>query len=76
METVAKVANHQKLIGATIRKHRKKARLSQEKLAEKADLHPVHIGEVERGEETVSIAALVGIAKACGVRVRNLVWDL
>ena len=50
--------------------------MSQEKLAEKADLHPVYFGQVERGEQAVSVHALVRIAKALGVRVRNLVEDM
>ncbi len=50
--------------------------MSQEKLAEKADLHPVYIGELERGEEVASVYALIRIAKALGVRVRDLVDEL
>lgn len=50
--------------------------MTQEELAEKADLHPVYVGELERGEEAVSVAALVRIAKALGIRVRDLVEDL
>ena len=67
---------HQKIIGEAIRRCRKRAGLSQERLAEKADLHPVYIGELERGEEAASVHALVRIAKALGVRVRDLVKDL
>ena len=66
-------ARYQKLIGEAIRLYRKKCGLTQEALAEKADLHPVYIGELERGEQTVSIAALMRIAKALRVRVRDLV---
>ena len=50
--------------------------MSQEKLAEKADLHPVYFGQVERGEQAVSVHALVRIAKALGVKVRDLVADV
>jgi transcriptional regulator with XRE-family HTH domain len=50
--------------------------MSQEKLAEKADLHPVYLGQVERGEQTVSVHALMRIANALGVRVRDLVKNL
>ena len=50
--------------------------MSQEKLAEKADLHPVYLGQVERGEQTVSVHALMRIAKSLGVRVRDLVKNL
>lgn len=50
--------------------------LSQEKLAEKADLHPNYVGRVERGEEQVSLTALLRIAKALKTRVAELVKDI
>jgi transcriptional regulator with XRE-family HTH domain len=59
-----------------IRGFRKQAGLSQEKLAEKADLHPVYISTVERGTKTISMDALMRIAKALKVRVRDLVDGL
>lgn len=65
-----------KKIGEAIRKYRNSAKLTQEKLAEKSDLHPVYIGELERGEQTVSIHALMKIAVVLHVRVRDLVHDL
>ena len=40
-----------KILGATIRQHRVEAGMSQEKLAEKAELHPVYVGKIERGEQ-------------------------
>lgn len=73
---VPKKLLYQKAIGETIRKHRKAAQISQEKLAERADLHPVYLGQVERGEQTVSVYALIRVAKALGVRVRDLVIDV
>jgi transcriptional regulator with XRE-family HTH domain len=73
---VSKSSRNQKIIGEAIRRFRKRAGLSQEKLAEKADLHPVYVGEVERGEETASVNALVRVAKALGVKVRDLVNDI
>lgn len=47
-----------KEIGANVRTFRKKAGPSQKKLAEKADLHPVHISNVERGTKAVSVEQL------------------
>jgi transcriptional regulator with XRE-family HTH domain len=76
LERVAKPLRHQDIIGEAIRRFRKSAKLSQEELAEKADLHPVYIGELERGEETASVSALIRISKALGVRVRDLVDEL
>jgi DNA-binding XRE family transcriptional regulator len=73
---VAAIPQHQRVAGQTIRHYRKRAGLSLETLAEKADLHHNYVGDVERGKENISLAALVRIAKALGVRVRDLVHDL
>jgi transcriptional regulator with XRE-family HTH domain len=43
------------------------AGLTQERLAEKADLHPVYISHVERGIKAVSVEALWKISKALRV---------
>jgi transcriptional regulator with XRE-family HTH domain len=64
---------HRRLLGETVRIKRKKAGLTQEKLAEKADLSTIFISRVERGKESPSVDSLVKIARALGVRVRDLV---
>ena len=66
---------HRRLLGEAVRSERKRVKLSQEKLAEKANLSTVFISRVERGKESPSVDNLVKIAKALGVRVRNLVSD-
>ena len=73
ISSVARKQSYQKTIGETIRRHRKAVGLSQEKLAEKACLHPVYFSQLERGEQTASVHALMRIAKALKVRVRDLV---
>jgi len=73
---VPAISRHRKLLGNAIRERRKQAKLSQEKLAELADLHPNYFGEVERGEKTISIDALVRLAKALDVRLRDLVAEI
>lgn len=65
-----------KILGTTIRDCRKQAGLSQETLAEKADLHPVYLGKVERGEQWISLHALLRVAKALGVRPAELLRQL
>jgi transcriptional regulator with XRE-family HTH domain len=69
-------SDYRRILGATIREYRKRAKLTQERLAEKADLHPNYFGRLERGEEHVSLIALRRIAHALKVRVRDLVADL
>lgn len=67
---------HQVLIGETIRKYRRDSGLTQEQLAEKANLHPVYVGELERGEQAASVNALLRLAHAMRVRLRDLVKDV
>jgi DNA-binding XRE family transcriptional regulator len=76
--TLLIVAAHpanRKLLGQAIRNYRKKAKMTQERLGELADLNPKYIGEVERMEKTISVDALARIAAALKVRLRDLVRD-
>jgi transcriptional regulator with XRE-family HTH domain len=65
-----------KILGETIRAERIKTGLSQEQLAEKADLARNYIGNIERAEYKVTVEVLSRIAKALGVKVRDLVAGL
>jgi XRE family transcriptional regulator, regulator of sulfur utilization len=69
---VPDVPKHRRVLGDNIRKQRNRSGLSQEKLAEKADLHPVYLSTVERGVKTISFDALVRIAKALGIGLSDL----
>jgi XRE family transcriptional regulator, regulator of sulfur utilization len=73
---VAAVKKHREVLGEMIRLYRKRAGLSQEKLAEKAELHPTYISHLECGKKTISADALIRIAKALKVRLRDLVWEV
>jgi len=55
-----------------MRKLREQNGLSQEVLAEMADLHRTYIGSVERGERNVSIDNMERIATALGVALRDM----
>ena len=63
-------------LGEAVRVERKKARFSQEELAERAGFTRNYIGAIERGEKKATIEALTRIAKALKCRVRDLVWDV
>ena len=67
---------YRRVVGKKIRNFRRQADLTQEKLAEKAELHHNFIGEVERGNMDVSLGSLVKIAQALRVRVRDLVDEI
>ena len=59
-------------VGFLIRKNREKKMISQEKLAELADLHRTYIGQVERGEKNLTLRSLERIAKALKVDIKEL----
>ena len=63
-------------LGETIRARRRKAHLSQEQLAEKANLTRNYIGDIERAEKKITLETLAKIAKALKCRVRELIWDI
>ena len=65
-----------KILGETIRAERIRAGLSQEQLAEKADLARNYIGNIERAEYKITVEALVRIAKALNLHVSDLTRDL
>jgi len=69
---VSEIDQVRRSLGGNIRSFRKKADLTQEKLAEKADLHPVYISQVESGYKAVSVAALWKISKALRVPIARL----
>ena len=52
--------------------HRRHAGLTQEKLAEKAELNPAYVSDVERGEENISVDALMRVAKALNLTLHDL----
>ena len=51
------------LFGKRVRELRLALNLSQEKLAERAELHRNYVGGVERGERNVSLVNIVKLAR-------------
>ena len=58
--------------GANVRKYRTKRKISQEKLAETADLHRTYIGQIEAGKRNVALKNVDKLAKALGVSIKDL----
>ena len=54
--------------GKKVAYYRKKKKLSQEKLAELANLHRTYIGQIESGRRNVALKNIAKIAKALGVK--------
>jgi len=76
LREVPHIPKYRQVLGEAIRTHRKQTGFSQEKLAEKAELHPVYISAVERGAKTISMDALMRIAKSLNLRVSDLTRDI
>lgn len=71
-----RIPKHRKQLGEAVRQARKKAKLTQEQLGEKAELHPNYVGEVERGEKAITIDSLINIARVVKVPLSKLLVDL
>ena len=66
------MSDPRKLLGSAVKKRRLKLGLTQEQLAERADLHWTYVSGVERGVRSIGIVKLTDIAEALHVRVREL----
>lgn len=62
-------------IGKRIRRERKKQNLSQQSLAELANLSPTNVSHIERGATKLSLPTLVSIANALAVTPNDLLID-
>lgn len=65
-------SGHRRAFGDRVRELRTAAGLSQEALAELADLHRTYVGSVERGERNISLDNIHALAIALGVRAADL----
>jgi XRE family transcriptional regulator, regulator of sulfur utilization len=66
------VKHVRKFLGQRLRALRKQHGLSQERLGERAGLSGKFIGEVERGEKSISIDSLYHVSVALDVPLREL----
>jgi transcriptional regulator with XRE-family HTH domain len=62
--------------GKAVRKRREELGLSQEKLAEFADLHRTYIADVERGSRNIGLLNVLGIAEALGLAAPDLLMGV
>ena len=65
-----------KTLGLSIKRIREQKNLSQEKLAEAADIHTSYIGQIERGLRYPSLKVLFRIADALNIKISELFKDM
>lgn len=58
-----------------LKKHRKAKGMSQELLAEKADIHPIYVGMIERALRNPSLNVAQSIADALGLSLTQMVAE-
>lgn len=62
--------------GERVRQLRKEKRMSQEELADKANLHRTYIGMIERAEKNVTLINIEKIAKALEVSIQDFLYGI
>ncbi|MFJ4153484.1 helix-turn-helix domain-containing protein [Pseudomonas sp. NPDC089752] len=62
-------------LGMSIRARRKALGLSQEALADAAEVDRAHMGKIERGERNVTFLNIIRIAGAIGCKPSDLLQD-
>ncbi len=65
-----------KLLGKRIREERIKLNLTQEQLAEYVDISTSYMGQIERGERSVTLDSLLRISNRLSVSVDYLLREL
>ena len=58
--------------GAKVYYYRAKKKLSQEKLAELANIHRTYIGQVECGKRNIALKNIEKLAKALNIPIKDL----
>jgi transcriptional regulator with XRE-family HTH domain len=59
-------------LGKAVKYRRKELEISQEELAERADLHRTYISDLERGKRNVSIEDIEKLANALNLSISEL----
>jgi transcriptional regulator with XRE-family HTH domain len=58
-----------------LKKHRTKKGISQEALAEKADIHPTHVGLIERSLRNPSLHVVKALADGLNIPLTQLISE-
>jgi transcriptional regulator with XRE-family HTH domain len=61
-----------KVFGLNVRMRRYQIEMTQEELAERAELHPTYVGSVERGERNIALENIIALARALECSPKDL----
>jgi transcriptional regulator with XRE-family HTH domain len=75
MPNSPKLPNVQREFGLAVRRIRDSLGLTQENVAEAADLHPTYVSSVERGERNLSLVNIHRIAHALELSASDLLRE-
>ena len=75
MGTNKRVTKARQVLAAKMRRRRLELDMSQEKLAEVADLHRTYISSVERCQRNIGLDGIERIARALRMKVGDLLAD-
>lgn len=67
---------YERAFGAVVKRRRERVGMSQEGLAEAADIHRTHVGFIERGEKAATVVVARRIALALSLPLSRLVADV
>lgn len=59
-------------LGLRVRELRENAGMSQERLAELAEVHRTYISTIERGKQNISLAVIIRLADVLGIDLETL----
>lgn len=62
-------------LGSRVKRKRLELNLTQERLAELADISAVYVGQIERGERHITIDVLVKLSEILKISVEELLKD-
>jgi transcriptional regulator with XRE-family HTH domain len=60
------------IFGRNVQKYRKEKQISQEKLAEIANVHRTYVGMIERAEKNITLRNMEKIANALKIHITEL----
>lgn len=65
-----------KVLGEIISRRRQEANLSQEELADRADIHRTYVSQIERGLKSPTLVILISLSKSLDTKASAIISEL